>query len=676
MIEPVIQFVARPDLAFVIEFDAQRAMSNLQTRSGYTRRVRRGALVLGIFCGVVAASSTSSGCATQQPSPDHETSATGRDPIPQSLEQFQSAAARVLEETGVPGAGLALVRQSGLEWAGGVGYADRDRQTPVTADTPFRVGSISKTFVAMALVQLSENGLIDLDDLVTAVAPDVGIDNPWEGTHPVRVINLLQHTAGFDDMHFNELYVPAGEAERPLAEVLRINPRSRRVRWPPGTRMSYSNPGYAVAGHILELTASMPYEDYIEQEIFAPLEMVNSTFRLTEETQKRLAQGYDGPEGPPVNSRQIYLRPAGNMVSTSGDLARFVQMLLGWGELGEAFVIDPEYLGNMEQPRTTLAAAAGLRNGYGTGIFTTLDLPYKVLGHNGAIEGFSSSYAYSPSRDAGYVVLLNSTGARAGEAMRRLSAMAIGYLKRDVEPAQMPATTIASEVLEQYVGYYHDANPRNQITWPLQTLFSGREIVREADALYAVPILGQRARLVPVSESMFRLEHELEASRVFTTDADGVMVLAGPQLFARRTSRLPLDIMRVSLVAGAIIIASVFGVAIVWVARWKHARPRGFWELKFALLLCPLVVLMPAAGAALTPLTEWGVRSVGTVAVYVGTLAVPTMALIVSVFTVAAIRERASWLLVTYAGLVALAMSGIGLYLSHHDLIGVRLWHY
>jgi CubicO group peptidase (beta-lactamase class C family) len=152
------------------------------------------------------------------------------DPVPQTLDEFRTQAARVLEETGVPGAGLALVRQNGVEWEGGVGYADRERRTPVTADTGFRVGSISKTFVAIGLVQLSEDGLLDLETPVREVLPDLEIDNAWEDTHPVRVIHLLQHTAGFDDMHFNETYVPPGETERSLDEVLRLNPRSRRVR--------------------------------------------------------------------------------------------------------------------------------------------------------------------------------------------------------------------------------------------------------------------------------------------------------------------------------------------------------------------------------------------------------------------------------------------------------------
>ena len=147
------------------------------------------------------------------------------DPVPQTVEEFRGAAARVLAETGVPGAGLALVRQNGVEWVGGVGYADREQQSPVTADTAFRVGSISKTFVAMGLVQLAEDGFLNLDAPVQEVAPDIEIDNPWDETHPVLVIHLLQHTAGFDDMHFNEMYVRGSEPERSLEDVLRLNPR-------------------------------------------------------------------------------------------------------------------------------------------------------------------------------------------------------------------------------------------------------------------------------------------------------------------------------------------------------------------------------------------------------------------------------------------------------------------
>ncbi|MFM8536306.1 MAG: serine hydrolase domain-containing protein, partial [Acidimicrobiia bacterium] len=330
-----------------------------------------------------------------------------RDPHPRTLEEFRSAVQAVLSDTGVPGAGIALVRTSGVEWAGGVGVADRETNRPVTADTHFRAGSISKTFIASALVQMYLDGDIDLDTPVAELASDVTIDNAWEITDPVRVIHLMQHTAGFDDMHFNEVYDTAGR-DLPLDQVLRLNPASRVVRWRPGSRMAYSNPGYGVAGYIIEKVTGEKYEDRIAERIFKPSGMRTSSFYLTKDDEALLAKGYRDRTGPPVPFTPIYLRPAGNLHTSAQELGNWVHVLLNWGETETDLVIDPEYLSNMEHPRTTVASDAGLRNGYGSGIASSFIDGFPMLGHGGGIDGFISNYAYSTSRDVGFVVLLNS----------------------------------------------------------------------------------------------------------------------------------------------------------------------------------------------------------------------------------------------------------------------------
>jgi CubicO group peptidase (beta-lactamase class C family) len=221
------------------------------------------------------------------------------DPWPKTVDEFRAAVQKVLDDTRVPGAGIALVRQSGVEWTGGIGLADRDRRTPVTADTHFRAGSISKTFVAMALVQLSEDDDLDLDAPVAELAPEVRLDNPWEASDPVRVIHLLQHTAGLDDMRFNETYNVAHAPDMLMLDVLGLNPRPRVVRWRPGTRVSYSNPGYAIAGHIIEKLTGEPYEDFIAARTFQPIGMTTSSFRRTPADEVLLAQGYRAATGAP-----------------------------------------------------------------------------------------------------------------------------------------------------------------------------------------------------------------------------------------------------------------------------------------------------------------------------------------------------------------------------------------
>ncbi len=177
---------------------------------------------------IVALALVASACAANTPPSD-------TDPHPKTVDEFKAAVQKVLDDTGVPGAGIALVRLNGVEWAGGVGLADRDARTPVTADTHFRAGSISKTFIAAALVQMYEDGEIDLQRAGRrARASDVRIDNAWMINDPVRLIHLLQHTAGFDDMHFNEMYNVSHPA-RPAARG-RAAPQSRRRAWCDGGR--------------------------------------------------------------------------------------------------------------------------------------------------------------------------------------------------------------------------------------------------------------------------------------------------------------------------------------------------------------------------------------------------------------------------------------------------------
>jgi CubicO group peptidase (beta-lactamase class C family) len=605
-----------------------------------------------------------------QPGPDPH-----RDPTPQTLEAFKAAAERVLQETGVPGAGLALVHASGLEWAGGIGFADRDLKTPVTADTHFRAGSISKTFVALALVQMSEDDLLDLDAPVKTVAPDVRFDNPWEETAPVRVIDLLQHSAGFDDMHFSEMYNLVDPPDLPLARVLNRRPGSRRVRWPPGTRMSYSNPGYGIAGYLVEYLSGQPYEDYIREEIFEPLGMSTSSFRLRPEDEPRMARGYLDRDGPPVPLTPIYLRPAGNLHTSPRELGLFVQMLLGWGELGEAFVVDPEYLGNMERTRTTLASEAGLRNGYGTGIAHMLGFPYPMLGHNGGIDGFVSSYGYSPVRDVGFVVLLNSTASPG--ALSRISSLAVRYLKRDIEPPAKPRADVAEASLRRHEGYYHDASTRNQLLAFLQWLSAGRTIRLDEKTLLSDPVFGPTVPLIPVSDALFRIDQSVAADRVFTVDRNGTAILAsGMGLYAERRPRWTVEVVRGPVLMAALTTGTPLVALIGWIVHARRARPRGFWGLKGTLVAIPLIILAPFGALWATPMRHWGGFNVATVVVFLGTLALPVCSVAVVALAAGAERQRAGGWLVAYAWLVALAGVIISIYLAYWRVLGIRLWIY
>ena len=599
---------------------------------------------------------------------------TPQDPHPKTLDEFKAAVQAVLDDTGVPGAGIALVRLAGVEWAGGVGYADRDARTPVTADTHFRAGSISKTFVAIALVQLYEDGEIDLDTPVAELASDVEIDNAWMVSDPVRLIHLLQHTAGLDDMHFNEIYNQSHPPDLPLAEVLKLNPSSRVVRWPPGTRMSYSNPGYGIAGHVIEKLTGQKYEDRIAEEIFKPIGMTESSFYFTPDDHAKLAKGYSSRGGPPVAYTPIYLRPAGNLHTSAGDMGKFVQLLLNWGETATDLVVDPEYLSNMEHPRTSLASAAGLRNGYGTGLASSFVEGFPMLGHNGGIEGFSSSFAYSTSRDVGHVVLLNST--HSPEAMRRISRLAVRYLKADVEAPPKPEAQVGEAVLREYEGYYHEANPRHQVMAFVEWLRAGQQVRVNGSRLEVTPVFGPATTLIPVSNNLFRLDADPEASRVFTTDADGTMVLTGGSLYLERRARWRVDVIRWPVLASVAVALTPLLMMVPWIVRARSAAPKGFWWLKLSLLGCSVGLILPAIGFMNAGDTELGTRNLWTFAIFTGSILVPTAAILSFLFTVEAFMSGAGRWLRTYAAVTSIAALIVAGYLSAWGMLAFTPWNF
>src|SRR6266850_2237260 len=183
-------------------------------------------------------------------------------PHPKTLEELQKVMKDVLAKEHVPGAGVALVANGQLLWCGGIGKADLATGREMTCDTEFRVGSISKTFVALALLKLQEDGKINLYARLRDVAPEIPMNNRWEASQPVRIVNLLEHTAGFDDMEFSEVYNLKDRYDFPLLDVFKRFLKPQVARWPPGTRMSYSNPGNAIAGYLIEKAAGRGFKSF------------------------------------------------------------------------------------------------------------------------------------------------------------------------------------------------------------------------------------------------------------------------------------------------------------------------------------------------------------------------------------------------------------------------------
>ncbi len=176
--------------------------------------------------------------------------------------RLEAALSDFIEKQGYPGAMVSIVKADSILFIGGLGYADRATETPVSTTQLFRLGSISKSFTALALVKLlSEKGW-SLDTPIEKIDPSIPFENRWSTTSSITVASLLEHSAGFDDYHAHAMYA-TDEVQPPMSEFVQAHTNSLYTRWPPNTRHAYSNSGYVVAGHLIEVLSGQPYSEYI-----------------------------------------------------------------------------------------------------------------------------------------------------------------------------------------------------------------------------------------------------------------------------------------------------------------------------------------------------------------------------------------------------------------------------
>ncbi len=599
-------------------------------------------------------------------------------PHPKTLEELQKAMKDVLEKNHVPGAGVALVSQGEVLWCGGIGKADIAANQEVTCDTEFRVGSVSKTFVALALLRLQEEGRINLYARLSDVAPEVPVKNKWDASSPVRIVHLLEHSAGFDDMSFSETYNRRDPPDIPLLKVFQEHPGPQEVRWPPSTRFSYSNPGYGIAGYLIERTSGQPFDQFIRQNILEPLGITRGDFRVTEANRALLAQGYG--ENPPqaIAYKQIYLRPAGDMKASAGELAKLVQFFLRRGKTGETQIVKPETIARMEYPETISSAKNGLRLGYGLASYTELDGGVVTHGHDGGINGFISSYRYMPEQDWGYVVLLNSTVS--GKALQEMNHLAIEFLSKDFPKPKQPVIQLPASELEKFAGYYAPRAPRVQLFFFLEDLLAGVIVRLEKGRLTRSGLFGgKHETILPVGKNLFRTEKEPEPSTVFFTDNAGNTVYVNSGIdglaYAEKGSIFS-PYARLGLLAlCSVLMASTLLFAAVWMVLWilgkmknvRHLAVRGVPLLAVLSLIAAVSGFSKAVGTL-------GVVNLWSLLVCAGTLLFAVFSVSGLVLALRVPKDEIHPGVRFHSLLVALACCIVTAFFASWHLIGLRLW--
>lgn len=429
-----------------------------------------------------------------------------------------------------PAVGLAVgvVRRGSLESFHAHGLADIASKTPVTEDTVFRIASISKTFTAVAVMQLWERGLIDLDAPAADYLRAYRLIPAKASFRPATVRHLLTHTSGAPEtLHpWTALRPDFGQGVKtghPVPSLAEYYRKGLRLDVEPGTRYRYTDHGFATLGQIVEDVSGQPFGHYLREHVFEPLGMADTDLFLPERLAARLATGYAlRPGGPkPVKLVEWVTAGASSIYSTSKDMARYLAALLSGGAGEHGPVLKPGTLATMfdahyrSDPRSA---------GVGLAFFRGDAAGHLIVEHQGRLPAFKSQIFLAPSDGIGVMAFTN--GARG--ATMWLPAELSGLLRNLLGiPGEAVRTDIPQrpEIWAEICGWYYLPGRLSDVTMR-GMLGAGFEVfVRRGTlmlrALNPVPVMYRGAELLPDDDTdpyVFRLDlsqYGMPSVRVF-----------------------------------------------------------------------------------------------------------------------------------------------------------------
>jgi CubicO group peptidase (beta-lactamase class C family) len=601
---------------------------------------------------------------------------------PGELERFlDETIAAQLADHEVPGATVSVVKDGKVLFAKGYGVGNVEESRPVVAsDTMFRIGSVTKLFTWTAVMQLVEEGRLDLNADVNSYLENVEI--PATYPQPITMAALMTHTAGFEDRQLG-LSVLEKERSRPLAAALAADMPARI--YAPGEVTAYSNYGAALAGHIVEQISGEPLDNYLQRHVLEPLGMRHSTLRqeLGRELTGDLAVSYQEVNGKlePLPREHFDFVPAAGMSATATDMAHFMIAHLQEGRFADNRILKRATAQDMHRqhfandPRLSGMALGFAEQRHGDD---------RILMHPGStnFEQFQSYLMLVPDRDLGLFVSFNSAGGGPAKG-----ALVEAFLDRYLPQPPPPQTEGVEGYAQQaphFAGSYQSTRMTKSNIEKLAGLIpSAVEVSANADGTLTIAggPLGDARRWLEVKPSLFREVGGWEevafaadsTGHVTSMFADHLPIVGFTKQQWWEKSGLHLGLLAGSM---AVFLTAVIGLPIVALRnRWRRipttrgARlTRGLaWLASLLFVAFPVLLIMGLADL------ERGISPLARSALAVG-LAGAAVAAALAVGAALAWRNR-HWGLPgrVYITVIALTALEFMWFLHHWNLLGFRL---
>ncbi|RNB80826.1 serine hydrolase [Brevibacillus panacihumi] len=394
------------------------------------------------------------------------------------MHPLEAYARKLMEDAKLPGAFIGIAKDGELQFTGGLGYRDQERQTEITPDTVFGIGSITKSFTCVAIMQLQEAGKLSVHDPVVTYLPEFRTKDE-ERTKRITIAHLMSHTSGLPSLP--TLYyamrrsmemdpaVQENQSSVDLSAHAPIDTYEQLMAFidglevellgEPGTEFSYSNDGYSLLGAIIERVSGQSYESYMKEHIFDPAGMEHTVFLIEDlgdyDNITTLYTSKKGDEGKEVFAAPLWwdapsMRAAGFIKSTGRDMLAYAEIFRTGGMVGDVRILSEESV------RQMIGNYAGLEPSrhYGYGFMVTPNFRGGTLiEHGGAIKGVAAQLCIIPEQGIACVVLTNLDGSPSAELLA--AAINTAQSLPVEEPiALYPDYSVSADLLNEFIGEY------------------------------------------------------------------------------------------------------------------------------------------------------------------------------------------------------------------------------